>query len=152
MYCCYNLVNLYFLLLMSLLTVLSQLVICQSLTAPRPVRTVSVLKMTPVGVERRPLLLLILLTTFFELNKALRFEIYFASMNLADFYLPLIVLHLKNKRIVQTKNGIYFNEIYLKEGLHPKFANIYIYIYTHTYTQSISQLLLAAINNCFNFN
>ena len=30
-----------------------------------------------------------------------------------------------NKRIVRTKNGIYFNEICLKEGLHP----IYIYIY-----------------------
>ena len=37
-----------------------------------------------------------------------------------------------NKRIVQTKNGIYFNEKCLKEGLHPKFSNIqciYIYIY-----------------------
>ena len=34
-----------------------------------------------------------------------------------------------NKRIVRTKNGIYFNEICLKEGLHPKFVNIYIYIY-----------------------
>ena len=33
-----------------------------------------------------------------------------------------------NKRIVQTKNGIYFNEVCLKEGLHPKFSNIYIYI------------------------
>ena len=33
-----------------------------------------------------------------------------------------------NKRIVPTKNGIYFNEICLKEGQHPKFS-IYIYIY-----------------------
>ena len=34
-----------------------------------------------------------------------------------------------NKRIVQTKNGIYFNKICLKQGLHAKFSNIYIYIY-----------------------
>ena len=34
-----------------------------------------------------------------------------------------------NKRIVQTESGIYFNEICLKEGLQPKFSNIYIYIY-----------------------
>ena len=37
-----------------------------------------------------------------------------------------------NKRIVQSKNGIYFNEICLKEGLHPNFSNIYIYIYIYT--------------------
>ena len=35
-----------------------------------------------------------------------------------------------NKRIVQIKNGIYFNNICLKEGLHPKFS-IYIYIYIY---------------------
>ena len=30
-----------------------------------------------------------------------------------------------NKRIVQNKNCIYFNEICLKEGLHHKFSNTY---------------------------
>ena len=50
--------------------------------------------------------------------------------------MPLIVTHLINneirkiekinKRIVQTKNDIYLNEICLKEGVHPNFFNIYI--------------------------
>ena len=35
-----------------------------------------------------------------------------------------------NKRIVQTKNDIYFNEICLKKGLHPKFANIKVCTYS----------------------
>ena len=50
-----------------------------------------------------------------------------------------------NKRIVQSKNGIYFNEICLKEGLHPKFCNIYIYIYIEKqfikYTLQIDAIL-----------
>ena len=33
-----------------------------------------------------------------------------------------------NKRIVETKNGIYFNEICLKEGLQATFSNIFRYI------------------------
>ena len=41
-----------------------------------------------------------------------------------------------NKRIVQSKNGIYFNEICLKEGLHPNFL-IYIYINNPIYLKSM---------------
>ena len=60
----------------------------------------------------------------------------FISMNFGDLLFALNCDRLKNdirkidkinKRIVQSKNGIYFNEICLKEGLHPKFSNIYIY-------------------------
>ena len=59
-------------------------------------------------------------------------------MNFGDLLFALNYDRLKNeirkigkinKRIVQSKNGMYFNEISLKEGLHPKFSNIYIYIY-----------------------
>ena len=62
----------------------------------------------------------------------------FTSVNFGDLLFALNCDRLKNdirkiekinKRIVQYKNGIYFNEICLKEGLHPKFSNIYIYIY-----------------------
>ena len=35
-----------------------------------------------------------------------------------------------NKKIVNIKNGIRFNETCIKEGLHPKFTNMYIYIYS----------------------
>ena len=34
-----------------------------------------------------------------------------------------------NKKIVNIKNGIRFNEACIKDGLHPKFANIHICIY-----------------------
>ena len=34
-----------------------------------------------------------------------------------------------NKKIVNIKNGIRLNETCIKEGLHPKFTNIYIYIF-----------------------
>ena len=59
----------------------------------------------------------------------------FASMNFGDLLFALNCDPLKNeirkiqkinKCIVQTKNGIYFNEMCLKEGLRPKFSNIYI--------------------------
>ena len=62
----------------------------------------------------------------------------FTSMNFGDILFAINCNPLKNeirkiekinKRIVQTKNGIYFNEICLKEGLHPKFPYIYIYVY-----------------------
>ena len=58
-------------------------------------------------------------------------------MNFGDLLFALNCDRLKNdirkiekinKRIVQSKNGMYFNEICLKEGLHPKFSNIYIYM------------------------
>ena len=61
-------------------------------------------------------------------------------MNFGDLLFALNCDRLKNeirkiekinKRIVQSKNGIYFNEICPKEGLHPKFSNIYIYILRH---------------------
>ena len=64
----------------------------------------------------------------------------FTSMNFGDLLFALNCDLLKNEirkiekinqRIVQTKNGIYFNKICLKEGLHPKFSNICIYIYIY---------------------
>ena len=36
-----------------------------------------------------------------------------------------------NKRIINIKNGIHFNEICIQEGLQPNFTNIYIYIYIY---------------------
>ena len=66
----------------------------------------------------------------------------FTSMNFGDLLFALNCDPLKNeimkiekinKRIVQTKNCIYFNKICLKEGLHPKYSNIYIYIYIYIY-------------------
>ena len=47
----------------------------------------------------------------------------FTNMNFGELLFALKI----NKSIVHSKNGIYFNEICLKEGLHPKFPNIYIY-------------------------
>ena len=56
-------------------------------------------------------------------------------MNFGDLLFALNCDRLKNKirklgkinkHIVQSKNCIYFNEICLKKGLHPKFSNIYI--------------------------
>ena len=53
----------------------------------------------------------------------------FTSMNFGDLLFTLNCDPLKNeirkiekinKRIVQTKKGIYFNKIWIKEGLHPK--------------------------------
>ena len=73
----------------------------------------------------------------------------FTSMNFGDLLFALNCDRLKNdirkiekinKRIVQSKNGIYFNEICLKEGLHPKFSNIYIYIYIHTHAHKRLQI------------
>ena len=64
----------------------------------------------------------------------------FTSMNFGDLLFALNCDRLKNKikkiekinkRIVQSKNGIYFNETCLKEGLHQKISNIYIYIETN---------------------
>ena len=54
-----------------------------------------------------------------DLNEALRFQLDFTSMNFGDVLFALNCDPLKNeirkieinKRIVQTKNGIYFNEI-----------------------------------------
>ena len=60
----------------------------------------------------------------------------FTNMTFGELFFAINNDHLKNKvrkiekinkRIVQTKNGIYFIEVCLKEGLHPKFSNIYIY-------------------------
>ena len=34
-----------------------------------------------------------------------------------------------NKKIVNIKNGIRLNETCIKEGLHPKFTNIYIFFF-----------------------
>ena len=73
-------------------------------------------------------------------------------MNLGDILFSLNCDTLKNeirkieqikKRIVQTKNGIYFNEICLKEGLHRKFSNMCIYIYICIYRQQV------IIKTCF---
>ena len=64
----------------------------------------------------------------------------FTNMNFGELLFALNCDPLKNKNrkiekinksIVQTKNGIHFNEICLKERLHPKFANIYIYKQTN---------------------
>ena len=86
------------------------------------------------------MLLYFLLHTFLELHKALRFQIDFTSMNFGDLLFDINCDWLKNeirkiekinKRIIQTKNGIYLNKISLKERLHPKFSNIYIYIYIY---------------------
>ena len=61
----------------------------------------------------------------------------FTKMNFGELLFALNCDPLKNKirkiekinkSIVQTKNGIHFNEICLKEGLHPKIAYIYIYM------------------------
>ena len=40
-----------------------------------------------------------------------------------------------NKSFCSNKNCIYFYQICLKEGLHPKFCNIYIYISSYNYGQ-----------------
>ena len=61
---------------------------------------------------------------------------YLTKMTFGELLFAINTDHLKNKvskiekinmRIVQSKNGIYFNEVCLKEGLHPNFSNIYIY-------------------------
>ena len=70
-------------------------------------------------------------------------------MNFADLLFSINCDRLKNeirkiekinKRIVESKNGIYFNEIYLKVGLHPEFSNIYISIRLYMFVQLWSNI------------